>query len=290
MDTQTPLLPRFGLRLLGITLFTQAGIVVTGALVRLTGSGLGCPTWPRCTNESFVPQPSQVEGFNKWIEFGNRLLTFVVAIAAIAGLAYVIRHHRQKLKLPRKFLLLAAIPLIGTLAQAVIGGITVLTDLNPFTVAAHFLVSVFIIVIAARHRVIAQFPSPASIDRKKLLFSRLLLANGIVIIFLGVITTGSGPHAGDDVATRFNLDVATMAWLHADSVWLFTGLLIANMILNRNRYLVRIVAVVVAQMIVGYSQWFAGLPWALVAVHVALAMVLLVWLTKYQILIKQGAI
>jgi cytochrome c oxidase assembly protein subunit 15 len=78
--------------------------------------------------------------------------------------------------------------------------------------------------------------------------------------------------------------------LHADSVWLFTGLLIANMILNRNRYLVRIVAVVVAQMIVGYSQWFAGLPWALVAVHVALAMVLLVWLTKYQILIKQGAI
>jgi cytochrome c oxidase assembly protein subunit 15 len=290
METQTPLLPRLGLRLLGITLFTQAGIVVTGALVRLTGSGLGCPTWPRCTSESFVPEPSQVEGFNKWIEFGNRLLTFVVAIAAIAGLVYVIRHHLKKSRLPRKFLFFAAIPLLGTLVQAVIGGITVLTDLNPFTVAAHFLVSVFIIVIAARNRVFLQFPLTLSIDKKKLFFSRLLFANGILIILLGVITTGSGPHAGDDVATRFNLDVATMAWLHADSVWLFTGLLIANMILSRNEFLVRIVAVVVVQVLVGYSQWFTGLPWALVAVHVALAMVLLVWLTKYQALVKQGAL
>lgn len=290
MKSETSLLPRLGLRLLGLTLFTQAGIVVTGALVRLTGSGLGCPTWPRCTANSFVPEPSQVEGLNKWIEFGNRLLTFVVAIAAIASLIYILRHHLTKSKLPGKFLFLAAVPLLGTVVQAIIGGITVLMDLNPFTVAAHFLVSVFIIVIAARNRAFAQYPQPLDTERKAKIFSKLLFANGLVIIFLGVITTGSGPHAGDDIATRFNLDVATMAWLHADAVWLFTGLLLANFILQRNAYLMKISGVVMAQIVVGYSQWFTGLPWALVAVHVALAMLLLVWLTKYQLLVKQGVI
>lgn len=290
MDTEQIRLPRLGLRLLGITLFTQAGIVVTGALVRLTGSGLGCPTWPRCTEESFVPVPGQIEGFNKWIEFGNRLLTFVVAIAAIASLAYVIRYHLTKRKLPKKFIILAAIPFIGTIIQAVIGGLTVLFELNPYTVALHFLVSVSIVLIAARTRVYAEYQSKNVKDTKRTLFGSLLLANGLIIIFLGVLTTGSGPHAGDEISERFNLDVTTMAWIHADSVWLFSGLLLANLVLSRNRFLFKIGILVLLQIIVGYNQWFSGLPWALVAVHVALAMLLLVWLSKYQLLVKLGVL
>jgi cytochrome c oxidase assembly protein subunit 15 len=284
MTSQISQLKPLGLRLLGITLFTQAGIVVTGALVRLTGSGLGCPTWPRCTAESYVPEPSQVEGFNKWIEFGNRLLTFVVAIAAIASLIYVLRQWRRFNAVSGKFALLAAIPFLGTIAQAVVGGITVLMDLNPYTVAIHFLLSIFIIAVAARTRVIAQYSARKQDNRISSLLATLLLLAGFVVIFLGVITTGSGPHAGDVAAVRFGFDVATVAWLHADAVWFFTGLLIANFLINRNRTLIKIVLIVILQIVVGYAQWFTGLPWLLVAAHVALAVTLWVWLVKFHTL------
>lgn len=284
------LLPNVGLRLLGIVVFTQAGIVVTGALVRLTGSGLGCPTWPRCTDQSYFPQASQVEGLHKWIEFGNRLLTFVVAIAAITSLIYVIRHHLKVNPLTGKFLFFSAVPLIGTIAQAILGGILVLIELNPYAVAAHFLLSVFLVAIASRTRVLAQYPNPAQTNRKHLILSRLLLTSGLIVIVLGVITTGTGPHAGDDVAERFDLDVSVVAWMHADAVWLFTGLLLANLIFNRNQKADRIIGIVAIQIIVGYSQWFTNLPWALVGVHVALAITMWVFLVKYQTLVKQGVI
>jgi len=279
----TPLKP-LGLRLLGLTVFTQAGIVVTGALVRLTGSGLGCPTWPRCTADSYVPEPSQVEGFNKWIEFGNRLLTFVVAIAAIASLLYVFRQWKKTRAVSGKFVLMAAVPLLGTIAQAVVGGITVLMELNPYTVATHFLLSILIIAIAARTRIIAQYPDRNNVAVVPKILATLLLFIGLLVIIFGVITTGSGPHAGDVAAVRFGLDVATMAWIHADAVWLFTGLLIANFFINRNRALIKIVSITVLQIIIGYTQWFTGLPWLLVAIHVALAVTLWVWLVKFQAL------
>ncbi|MGA1328809.1 MAG: COX15/CtaA family protein [Candidatus Nanopelagicales bacterium] len=289
MDSSKIEISRLGLRLLGITLFTQAGIVVTGALVRLTGSGLGCPTWPRCTQDSFVPEPSQVEGLHKWIEFGNRLLTFVVALAAIASFVYVVVHHLRKAKLPAKFLFLTSVPFLGTIAQAILGGITVLTELNPFTVAAHFLLSVFIVAIAARNRVYAEFaPVSNATTTVKLLLSRMLLLAGLVIVVLGVITTGSGPHAGDEIAQRFDLDVSVMAWLHADAVWFFTGLLIANYAINRSSYLLKISGAVLIQIVVGYVQWFNGLPWLLVGIHVALAILIWNWLVKFQLMIKLG--
>lgn len=290
MTIQPIQLPKLGLRLLGFTLFTQAGIVVTGALVRLTGSGLGCPTWPRCTNDSFTPEPSQVEGLHKWIEFGNRLLTFVVAAAAIASLLYVVRYHLKRAKISKKFLLFAAVPLIGTLAQAILGGITVLMDLNPYTVAAHFLLSVLIIAVAAETRVLAENIMVKPNRTKSTFMSRLLVFVGLVVIIFGVFTTGAGPHSGDELAARFNLDVATMAWLHADAVWLFTGLLIANLFFARNIYLLRIIVLVVLQILVGYFQWFTGLPWVLVGVHVALAITLWVLLSKYHAKVKQGAV
>lgn len=275
-------LPQLGLRLLGITLFTQAGIVVTGALVRLTGSGLGCPTWPRCTADSYTPEISQVEGFHKWIEFGNRLLTFVVAIAAIASLIYVIRQKRKGFNIPKRFIFLASIPLLGTIVQAVLGGITVLMELNPYTVTAHFLVSILIIAVAAQNRVAAQFPITIVKPQVQIWLARLLVVTGFVVIVLGVITTGSGPHAGDDVAVRFELDMANTVRLHADAVWFFTGLLVANLFLARSKALMKIVAVVVLQILIGYLQWFTELPWLLVAIHVALAVTLWVLLVKYQ--------
>lgn len=274
-----------GLRLLGLVVFSQAAIVVTGALVRLTGSGLGCPTWPQCAADSFVPVESQVEGFHKWIEFGNRLLTFVVFAIAILSFAYLLYQRRKRRSLPKNVLKLAAIPVLGTIAQAILGGITVLTDLNPYTVAAHFLLSIVIIYFSVLNRIIAEFPASIYKSANQNILARLLLLVGSIVIFLGVITTGSGPHAGDEVAQRFSIDTQIVAWLHADMVWLFTGLIIASYFVNRNLWLYKLTITVLLQMVVGYSQWFTDLPWALVAIHVALAVTLWVFLVKYVSLV-----
>lgn len=274
-----------GLRLLGLVVFSQAAIVVTGALVRLTGSGLGCPTWPQCAADSFVPVESQVEGFHKWIEFGNRLLTFVVFAIAILSFAYLLYQRRKRRSLPKNVLKLAAIPVLGTIAQAILGGITVLTDLNPYTVAAHFLLSIVIIYFSVLNRIIAEFPAIIYKSANQNILARLLLLVGSIVIFLGVITTGSGPHAGDEVAQRFSIDTQIVAWLHADMVWLFTGLIIASYFVNRNLWLYKLTITVFLQMVVGYSQWFTDLPWALVAIHVALAVTLWVFLVKYVSLV-----
>jgi len=274
-----------GLRLLGLVVFSQAAIVVTGALVRLTGSGLGCPTWPQCAADSFVPVESQVEGFHKWIEFGNRLLTFVVFAIAILSFAYLLYQKRKSRSLPKNVLKLAAIPVLGTIAQAILGGITVLTDLNPYTVAAHFLLSIVIIYFSVLNRIIAEFPAIIYKSANQNILARLLLLVGSIVIFLGVITTGSGPHAGDEVAQRFSIDTQIVAWLHADMVWLFTGLIIASYFVNRNLWLYKLTITVLLQMVVGYSQWFTDLPWALVAIHVALAVTLWVFLVKYVSLV-----
>ena len=274
-----------GLRLLGLVAFSQAAIVVTGALVRLTGSGLGCPTWPQCAADSFVPVESQVEGFHKWIEFGNRLLTFVVFAISILSFAYLLYQRRKRRSLPKNVLKLAAIPVLGTIAQAILGGITVLTDLNPYTVAAHFLLSIVIIYFSVLNRIIAEFPAIIYKSANQNILARLLLLVGSIVIFLGVITTGSGPHAGDEVAQRFSIDTQIVAWLHADMVWLFTGLIIASYFVNRNLWLYKLTITVLLQMVVGYSQWFTDLPWALVAIHVALAVTLWVFLVKYVSLV-----
>jgi cytochrome c oxidase assembly protein subunit 15 len=274
-----------GLRLLGLVVFSQAAIVVTGALVRLTGSGLGCPTWPQCAADSFVPVESQVEGFHKWIEFGNRLLTFVVFAISILSFAYLLYQRRKRRSLPKNVLKLAAIPVLGTIAQAILGGITVLTDLNPYTVAAHFLLSIVIIYFSVLNRIIAEFPAIIYKSANQNILARLLLLVGSIVIFLGVITTGSGPHAGDEVAQRFSVDTQIVAWLHADMVWLFTGLIIASYFVNRNLWLYKLTITVFLQMVVGYSQWFTDLPWGLVAIHVALAVTLWVFLVKYVSLV-----
>ena len=254
-----------------VNLIAQSGIIVTGAIVRLTGSGLGCPTWPNCAPGSLVPVASQVEGFHKYIEFGNRLLTFVVLLASVAVLLIAVFSKNKKI------IIWSTLPLIGTLLQAVLGGITVLTGLNPFTVMFHFLLSIILVAIST---IIYKFWSRS----KPVKISSTLIKNyikffnliGFIVIVLGTITTGSGPHSGDEIAARFNIDTRIIAWIHADSVLLFIGLLIGLIILSRtnqelkslSKNLNTLFILCIVQGFIGYTQWFTNLPWVLVGFHV----------------------
>ena len=272
-------------------LVAQSAIVVTGVVVRLTGSGLGCPTWPECVEGSYVPTARQEESWHKYVEFGNRLLTFAVGIIAILALVaviiYTVRRVRSGAPVRRSILLLGIAPLVGTFAQAVLGGITVLTGLHPATVGLHFLVSIALIAAAValvtRARDADDFPIVFLVRKEVRVYTwALIVVTGFVII-LGIITTGSGPHSGDaESELRFPFDPRTVSWLHADVVFLFTGMLIGYLILLRIlkapqrtwRLALTLTAITLVQACVGYTQYFAGLPVILVSIHVTLACVL----------------
>ena len=270
----------FARRISLANLIAQSLIILTGAIVRLTGSGLGCPTWPNCAPGSLIPVAEQVEGFHKYIEFGNRLLTFAVLAISIALFVVALMHKK------RQIILWASLPLIGTLLQAVLGGITVLTGLNPFTVLAHFLLSIILVAISVKifayfSEKTYQYKLPKIVD----IYLQILTLIGFIVIVLGTITTGSGPHSGDEIAARFNLDVREVAWLHADSVLLFVGLVIGLQVITRLDkdlfYLLTnakiLLAICVIQGFIGYVQWFSSVPWILVSVHVAGAVI--TWIT-----------
>ena len=274
-------------------LVAQSGIIVTGAVVRLTGSGLGCPTWPQCVEGSYTPTVRQEEGFHKLIEFGNRLLTFVVAIIAIAVLVAVIINvvSRRRSHLPQRhaIIILAVIPFVGTAAQAVLGGITVLTGLHPLIVSAHFLVSMGLVtaavVLVARSGDAGDQPVTYLAPKPVRFLTWLLVSVAALVVVLGVVTTGSGPHSGDaETESRFSFDPQTVAWLHADTVFLFIGLLIglivALMLFNSTgsmrKRTILLIGVTLVQGVIGYTQYFTGLPSALVALHVLGAV--LIWI------------
>ncbi len=277
--------PRGLRRLFVANLIAQIGIVVTGGIVRLTGSGLGCPTWPECVDGSLTPTSAQEESTaQKVLEFGNRLLTFVLAALAIAAVVATIvwlrRRRAAGLGTRRPLLILAAIPLIGTIVQAVLGGITVLTGLSPLAVAAHFLVSMAIIaacvVLVVRAGEPGDVPKTYSVALPLRVLVRGLVVVTAIVVILGVIVTGSGPHAGDDdVTSRFPFEFATVAWLHADAVWLFLGLLAGILgtawLLGWPRPLSRrawiLAAIALVQGAIGYVQYATGVPEVLVAFH-----------------------
>nr|WP_246210823.1 COX15/CtaA family protein [Phytoactinopolyspora alkaliphila] len=207
------------------SLVTQSGIIVTGGAVRLTDSGLGCPDWPHCIEGSLTATPEM--GLHGTIEFGNRLLTFVLGAVALAMLLAVIRtftsaRPRRDLLVPSVFLL-AVIP-----AQAFVGGITVWTDLNPWVVMFHFLVSAVLVGVATvlvrrAQRPLGALPprvGNAWLERLGL----LTLVATAVAVYLGTVVTGSGPHAGDPDAKRTGLDVAVVTQIHADAVLILMGL------------------------------------------------------------------
>jgi cytochrome c oxidase assembly protein subunit 15 len=244
-------------------------IVVTGGAVRLTGSGLGCPTWPRCTDESLVYTP-ELEGHGA-IEFGNRLLTFVLAAAAIATVVVVWRSARRDLRT------LAVVGFLGIPAQALLGGVTVLTGLNPWTVAAHFLVSMALVAVAATLWLRSREPGVgSSLVRRpfELLVAGIAAVTGVVLV-IGTVVTGSGPHSGDPEAGRTGFDPELMSQLHADVVFLLLGLTVALLVAlyatdtpDRLRRAARDLLIVqLAQGVVGYVQYFTDLPIALVLVH-----------------------
>ncbi len=292
-------MPIRGTRLVYLAnVIAQSGIIVTGAVVRITGSGLGCPTWPQCVEGSYIPTARQEQEFHKYIEFGNRLLTFVVAIVAIATIIAMIidTRRRRKIGLPARktLIILAIVPLVGTAIQAVLGGITVLTGLHPVTVSAHFLLS--IVLVAAAVVLLARSGDPgdqpirylAPLPVRVLTWS--LVAVTAVVVFLGVLVTGSGPHSGDaETEVRFSFDPQTISWMHADTVFLFLGLLVGLLITlflfpstgrMRKRTLI-LLGISLLQGTIGYIQYFTGLPELLVGLHVLGAV--LVWIAVLNI-------
>lgn len=269
--------------LYGALLTLQAGLVLTGGAVRITGSGLGCPTWPECTPGSYTPVPHQEEGqLHAWIEFGNRLLTFALVAVSLAVLIHVLYKRRRDLRS------LAIGQLLGILGQGLLGGITVLTDLHPLPVAGHLLLSIILIAGAASLYSRREYLAHPRTDLDKLTKRISLLHIGLtfVVIILGTIVTGSGPHAGDEKAQRFGFDIRVVAWLHADAVIALLGLTAAFFILVRSdKELVRRIAVftaiALAQGAIGYIQYFTGIPEILVAAHLLGAT--LVWIAAWRI-------
>jgi heme a synthase len=250
-------------------------IVVTGGAVRLTGSGLGCPTFPRCTEESFVTTPEM--GVRGVIEFGNRTLTFLLTAVALAVLVAVWRSPRRDLR-P-----LAVLSFLGIPAQAALGGVTVLTGLNPWTVAAHFLISMALIAVATVLWLRSREPGVGQPLLRRpfvLLVSGIAAVTGVVLV-LGTLVTGSGPHSGDvdgdgvPTGDRMGFDLELISQLHADAVFLLLGLTVALLVAlyatdapDRARHAARDLLVVqLLQGVIGYAQYFTGLPIVLVLLH-----------------------
>ena len=266
----------------GLLLFLQAALVVTGGAVRLTGSGLGCPTWPECTPGSYTPVPHQAEPqLNVWIEFGNRLLTFVLVIASAAVIIAVLKSKRKDLRV------LAVGQFLGIFGQGILGGITVLTDLNPIPVAGHLLLSIILIAGAtslySRRYTPVVFVKPTSLTSK---ISWVHIVTSFVVIILGTIVTGSGPHAGDAQAKRFDFDIRTVAWLHADAVIFLLGVTFAFYVAQgtsaHSKKAIKVFALIaLAQGGIGYIQYFTGIPEILVAAHLLGAT--LVWIAAWRI-------
>ena len=267
----------------GLLLSLQAGLILTGGAVRLTGSGLGCPTWPECTPGSYTPVPNQAEGaLHAWIEFGNRLLTFGLVAISLIVLAHVLITKRRDLRF------LAAGQLIGILGQGVLGGITVLTDLHPLPVAGHLLLSIILVAAAVSLYDRREVPVEKIKQSDKLvsLLSKSHIALTFIVIVLGTLVTGSGPHAGDEQARRFGFDIRTVAILHADAVIALFGLTLAlavalrtNKVVLKKIYIFTFIAL--AQGAIGYIQYFTGIPEILVAAHLLGAT--LVWIAAWRI-------
>ena len=272
------------------SLASQILIVVTGGLVRLTGSGLGCPTWPKCTDESFVSVPEM--GIHGLIEFGNRLLTFVLVI--IAGLTFVV--IRRTMKSQRFGLTWPAVLLIlGIIAQALLGGVTVLTGLNSWVVGAHFLVSGVLISIASVLVWRVYSPEHNPISYASVLLAWPIFIVGWVTVIVGVVVTGAGPHAGDASTPRNGLDLETWQHYHSWPAYVMTALVLLSLILAwrsvpRNKLsnpavksLGILLIVSILQGVLGVIQANMGVPALLAGVHM-LGASLIISLLTFQLL------
>ncbi|HLT12189.1 MAG TPA: COX15/CtaA family protein [Micromonosporaceae bacterium] len=255
------------------SVIANIGIVITGGAVRLTGSGLGCPTWPRCTDDSYVATPEM--GIYGAIEFGNRLVTFILGAIALAGVGLALfQEPRRRRVVWLSILAFSAIP-----AQAVVGGFTVLTDLNPWVVGLHFLVSMAAIAAAyAFWRATTETDAPVrpTVPTALRVLTWVVLTVTAAVLVIGTFVTGSGPHAGDANAKRNGLNPEMISQLHADVVFLLIGLVVAAWFAFRavgaRRAEVRtawLLGIALAQGLIGFVQYFTNLPALLVGAHMA---------------------
>lgn len=266
-------------------ILTQGGIAVTGTIVRVTASGLGCPTWPQCFPGSFTPVPHpEVAGLHQAVEFGNRLLTFLVVLAAAAAVIVVTRARRR-----REVLIYAWLMPASTVVQAVIGGITVLTGLLWWTVAIHLLASMTMVWVAVLLYVKIGEPdgkdgAATSVPRVPKPLRQLTFLSAValaVVLITGTMVTGAGPHAGDksidSPVPRLGLDIVTLVYRHSSLVTAYLALLVGlgfGLLAVRapRAVMLRLVVLTVLvclQGVVGTVQYFIGVPPALVALHVA---------------------
>ncbi|AEV82766.1 cytochrome oxidase assembly protein [Actinoplanes sp. SE50] len=254
------------------TLVANVALIVTGAAVRLTDSGLGCPTWPKCTDESYTTTAAM--GVHGAIEFGNRLLGFVLAALAIAGFLGALGRRPRRRSLVR----LSVAAGLGVPMQAVLGGITVLTHLNPWVVGSHFLLSVALITVsyAFWRRIDDGDAAPRALVPAPLRpLAAITALASLAVITVGTVVTGSGPHSGDRGAKRNGLDPAAVSQVHADLVFLLIGLSAALWFALRAvpapdtavRAAAVLVAVELGQGLIGFVQYFTHLPVVLVAAH-----------------------
>lgn len=285
--------------ILWANLVMETVIIVTGGLVRVTGSGLGCPTWPQCVEGSLVPTAAQSEGVHKFIEFGNRTLTGVLGVLALLAVIAVLERFPQR---PRMRWSAWAL-LGGVLSQAVVGGITVRTGLNPFIVAFHFLCSILMVAICVillrgardEHDGPGEALVPPLVRRLGWLTSGL----GAVVITLGAVVTGSGPHSGDAATpARTGFDPRFVSWMHADAVMLFAGLVVAmvvaTMLVGQTKRPAAswrfVLLVVIMQGFIGYLQYFTALPAVLVLLHMLGSAVLTIALTAGMLSLRHNPV
>ncbi len=248
----------------------NVGIVLTGGIVRVTGSGLGCAEWPTCDGTSIVPTGEEAAGWHTYVEFGNRLLTFVVLATAI----WVVLAARQEAADRADLRKLAWLQPAGVLGQAVLGGITVLTDLNPIVVGLHFLLSMVVIAAAVvlLDRV-SEGRHPAPPPGLRWLAVALTVV-GFAVLVLGTLVTAAGPHAGDPGTPRLAMDIRSLAFAHADAVWLLVGLTVATLVTAKalgaarvTRAATVLLVVELAQGGIGYTQYALGIPAEIVSLH-----------------------
>lgn len=244
-------------------LIANMGLILTGALVRLTKSGLGCPTWPMCTKGSLVPDTF---GLHAIIEFGNRTLTGLLAVLAVGTFiaAMSVRENGRPRRDIRRIAFWAA---LGVPAQAIIGGITVLTQLNPYVVASHLLVSVTMVVALTRLVRLSRHSEPRIVTPKARLAVNATFWLVMLAVVLGTLVTGSAPHGGDAGVARNGFDVETMAKIHAWTVWAVVIAVAATVWLTRSKESVWVLLGVLFQGLVGYLQYFAGIPAWIVGLH-----------------------
>lgn len=261
------------LALLGV--IGNAGIIATGGAVRVTKSGLGCPEWPKCTGDSLVPTAHpEHSAVNMAIEFGNRMLTFLVLAVGVAVFVAALRLRPRR----RDLVVLAAAQPASVFAQAIIGGIVVLTELHPASVSLHFLISPVLLIFCVALWVRAgegDEPPRALVGRGVRRLTLALVGVSAALMVAGTVVTGTGPHAGDADSRRWGFNIEDVARVHSAFAWLTVGLTVVLLVVLQRtgapsalrRRAMELFVLELSQGVIGYIQYFTGAPATLVVLH-----------------------